>query len=44
LIKNTRFYGGETWAHGLPIPEEEEKFKTRIYKIIPIITPLVISD
>jgi len=34
---------GETRAHGVPIHEEEKKFKTRIYIIIPIFTPLTVS-
>jgi len=32
---------GETRAHGVPIHEEEKRFKTRIYIIIPIFTPPV---
>jgi len=39
FIKNTRFYGGETRAHGVPIHERIKKFKTRIYIIIPIFPP-----
>ena len=35
---------GETRAHGEPIHEEEKKFKTRIYIIIPIFPPPIISD
>jgi len=35
---------GETRAHGVPIHEEEKKFKTRIYIIIPIFTPPTVSD
>jgi len=30
---------GETRAHRVPIHEEEEKFKARIYIIIPIFPP-----
>ena len=35
---------GETRAHGVPIHERIKKFKTRIYKIIPIFPPPKISD
>jgi len=35
---------GETRAHGVPIHEEEKKFKTRIYIILPIFTPPAVSD
>jgi len=31
---------GETGTHGVPIHEEEKKFKARIYIIIPIFPPL----
>jgi len=34
----------ETRAHGVPIHEEEKKFKTRIFKIILKIPPPIISD
>ena len=35
---------GETRAHGVPIHKEEKKFKTRIFIIIPIFPPPIISD
>jgi len=35
---------GETRAHGVPIHEEEKKFKTRIYIIVQIFTPPTVSD
>jgi hypothetical protein len=34
---------GETRAHGVPIHKEKNKFKTRIYIIIPIFQPPVVS-
>ena len=34
----------ETRAHEVPIHEEEKNFKTRIYIIIPIFPPPVVSD
>ena len=33
---------GETRAHRVPIHEEEKKFKTKIYIIIPIFPPPII--
>jgi hypothetical protein len=35
---------GEIRAHGVPLHEEEKKFKTRIYIIISIFTPPIVSD
>jgi len=35
---------GETQAHQVPIYERIKKFKTRIYIIIPIFPPPIISD
>jgi len=35
---------GETRAHGVSIHEERKKCKTRIYIIIPIFAPPIISD
>ena len=35
---------GETRAHGVHIHEEKKKFKTRIYIIVPIFSPPIISD
>jgi len=35
---------GETRAHRVPIHEEENKFKTKIYIIIPIFPPPIIPD
>ena len=40
LIQNTRFYGGETWAHGLPIQEEEEILKQESAKLFQYLHPL----
>jgi len=39
--KNLR---GETRAHWVPIHEENKKFKTKTYKIIPIFPPPIVSD
>jgi len=39
-----KFLLGETRAHGEPIHEEEKKFQTRIYIIVPIFTPPKVSD
>jgi hypothetical protein len=35
---------GETRAHGVPIHERIKRFKTRIYIIILIFPPLIISE
>ena len=34
---------GETRAHGVPMHEEENKFKARIYIIVPIFTPPTVA-
>jgi len=41
---NYKIFWGETRAHRVPIHEEEKKFKTEIYIIIPIIPPPIIPD
>ena len=41
---NYKILWGETRANRVPIHEEDKKFKTRIYIIIPIFPPHVISD
>ena len=40
LIQNTRFYGGETWAHGLPIQEEEKSLEQESTKLFQYLHPL----
>jgi len=45
LIQKTRFYGVKLGPMGTYLfMKEEKKFKTRIYIIIPIFPPLIISD
>ena len=39
-----KIYWGEFRAHGVPIHERIKKFKTRIYIIIPIFPPPILSD